>query len=413
VTRTEPGPVTTQIVFDGGLSIIEFTSTASSPTVEYIRGHDYGGGVGGLEYTMRDGVASFNFYDSRGDVTTKTNASGTVTYQTGYEAFGNQTVSTGTVPADRQRASTKEQDPTGLLNEGFRYRDPSTGTFLTRDPLGFKAGPNMYTYVHQNPWTHFDPEGLFIWGEVADLGFAAYDTWSAVTAKNQTERNWAYANLAVDLGGAAIDVGDAGAGGGFAVAMAGRAALKIKQAAEIAKETKQGLQALSAAGHTGEVANQMANDKGTGGGSSDVGGKSQSKVADTKPAQPNTPKTKQTTTTASGTIVPKVQQAKNFDEAREKAFENAGMTDPTHVTFSKTDPKTGTATEFKGSNGAKVGYDAPHADASAELGHDKPHVSWQTAGKRSQGGAGRGNITYEGPQHPSRASTKTEGTIQH
>ena len=36
----------------------------------------------------------------------------------------------------------------------------STGTFLSRAPLGFKAGPNMYTYVRQNPWTHFDPEGL-------------------------------------------------------------------------------------------------------------------------------------------------------------------------------------------------------------------------------------------------------------
>jgi RHS repeat-associated protein len=108
---------------------------------------------------MRDGVASFNFYDSRGDVTTKTNSSGAVTFQTGYEAFGSQTVTSGST-LDRQRASTKEQDPTGLLNEGFRYRDPSTGTFLTRDPLGFKAGLNNYTYVHQNPWTHFDPEGL-------------------------------------------------------------------------------------------------------------------------------------------------------------------------------------------------------------------------------------------------------------
>jgi len=160
VTRTEPGPVTTNVVFDGGTSIEEFTSSAGSPTVEYVRGHDYGGGVGGLEYSVRSGTPSFNFYDSRGDVTTKTDGSGTVTYQTGYEAFGNQTASTGTTPLDRQRASTKEQDPTGLLNEGFRYRDPSTGTFLTRDPLGFKAGPNMYTYVRQNPWTHFDPEGL-------------------------------------------------------------------------------------------------------------------------------------------------------------------------------------------------------------------------------------------------------------
>ena len=96
VTRTEPGPVTTHIVFDGGTSIEEYTSSAGSPTVEYVRGHDYGGGVGGLEYSVRSGTPSFNFYDSRGDVTTKTDSSGAVTYQTGYEAFGNQTVSSGT-----------------------------------------------------------------------------------------------------------------------------------------------------------------------------------------------------------------------------------------------------------------------------------------------------------------------------
>ena len=39
--------------------------------MEYVRGHDYGGGVGGLEYSLRSSVAHFNFYDSRGDVTTQ------------------------------------------------------------------------------------------------------------------------------------------------------------------------------------------------------------------------------------------------------------------------------------------------------------------------------------------------------
>jgi RHS repeat-associated protein len=160
VSRTEPGPVTTYIVFDGGTSIEEYTSSPSSPTVEYVRGFNYGGGVGGLEYSIRSGTPSFNFFDSRGDVVAKTNSGGATTWETAYEAFGNQTASSGTTPADRQRASTKEQDPTGLLNEGFRYRDPSTGTFLTRDPLGFLAGLNNYTYVRQNPWTSFDPEGL-------------------------------------------------------------------------------------------------------------------------------------------------------------------------------------------------------------------------------------------------------------
>jgi RHS repeat-associated protein len=60
----------------------------------------------------------------------------------------------------RHKANTKEEDPTGLLNEGFRYRDIETGSFITRDPTGFVDGPNLYTYVNQNPWTSFDPRGL-------------------------------------------------------------------------------------------------------------------------------------------------------------------------------------------------------------------------------------------------------------
>ena len=35
-----------------------------------------------------------------------------------------------------------------------------TGTFLTRDPIGYWDGPNVYCYVHCNPITHFDAFGL-------------------------------------------------------------------------------------------------------------------------------------------------------------------------------------------------------------------------------------------------------------
>jgi len=159
VTRAEPSAAITKITFMGGVSVEEYTSSASSPVVEYIRGHDYGGGVGGLEYCERSRHPAYNFYNSRGDVVTQTNSAAAVTFEAGYDAFGAILVQTGSTP-DRQKANTKEQDPTGLLNEGFRYRDLETGTFITRDPLGFTDGPNLYTYVHQNPWTHFDPEGL-------------------------------------------------------------------------------------------------------------------------------------------------------------------------------------------------------------------------------------------------------------
>ncbi|EAB5660776.1 type IV secretion protein Rhs [Salmonella enterica subsp. enterica serovar Typhimurium] len=101
-----------------------------------------------------------------------------------------------------------------------------------------------------------------------------------------------------------------------------------------------------------------------------------------------------------------LEHQSNFDAARRTGFENAGMTNPEDVTFSKVDPKTGTVVEFKGPNGAKVAYDAPHADMDVTAGHDKPHVGWQSAGKRGSGGANRGNITYDGPQHPHRSDSK-------
>lgn len=156
VERTEGG-TTTKSVFSGGLSVTEYSGTTA--TVEYIRGSDWGGGVGGLLYSVRSGVPSFKHYNSRGDVISETNTAGSFTWQGTYEAYGTRTQEVGTTQ-DRQKANTKEEDPTGLLNEGFRYRDLESGVFITRDPLGFVDGPNMYAYVVQNPWSKFDPEGL-------------------------------------------------------------------------------------------------------------------------------------------------------------------------------------------------------------------------------------------------------------
>ena len=58
----------------------------------------------------------------------------------------------------------------------------------------------------------------------------------------------------------------------------------------------------------------------------------------------------------------------------------------------------------------KVAYDGPHADGNTPegiaKGHDKNHVGWQEGGKRRDGESKRGNITYDGPDHPSRPSVK-------
>jgi RHS repeat-associated protein len=162
VKRFEAG-VVTRVSFSAGISVWEGeVAAAGEPartTVEYIRAHDRGGGVGSLLYSARPDGVSFAHSNARGDVVARSDGAGVISYQARYEAFGRREAEFGETP-DRQRANTKEEDPTGLLNEGYRYRDLETGTFLSRDPAGFIDGPNLYAYVSQNPWTYFDPEGL-------------------------------------------------------------------------------------------------------------------------------------------------------------------------------------------------------------------------------------------------------------
>jgi RHS repeat-associated protein len=163
---TEPAK-TTAVVFSGGLSLAEYESTTAqatiaSPgqsTVRYVRGPDMGGGVGGLLYSRRAQAVKFNLSNGRGDIVAQSDTSGALTWTASYEAYGKRTKETGE-NLDKQRGNSKDEDPTGLLNEGFRYRDIETGVWLSRDPAGFVDGPNLYAYVKQNPWTSFDPDGL-------------------------------------------------------------------------------------------------------------------------------------------------------------------------------------------------------------------------------------------------------------
>jgi RHS repeat-associated protein len=170
IVLSEPGTAPLAMTYSGGLSVAEYEvidpllgTLGALPTVEYQRGPDMGGGVGGLLYSLRSGTAKYNLSNGRGDVVAQSDASGALTWTASYEAYGKRPVETGS-NVDRQRGNTKEEDPTGLLNEGFRYRDLETGTWLSRDPAGFVDGPNLYAYVRQNPWTFWDPLGLEFYG---------------------------------------------------------------------------------------------------------------------------------------------------------------------------------------------------------------------------------------------------------
>jgi len=169
------GASQSKVVFSGGTSVQERNPTTGAIEVRYARGLDMGGGVGGLVFTADAlGTLTYAHYDHRGDMVTEMRGNTQIYWQGKYEARGQREAETPDPKTTRQTANTKDEEPTGLLNEGQRYRDLETGTFLTRDPAGFVDGPNLYAYVRQNPWSKFDPDGLYEQSvsDYADLGNA-------------------------------------------------------------------------------------------------------------------------------------------------------------------------------------------------------------------------------------------------
>jgi RHS repeat-associated protein len=56
----------------------------------------------------------------------------------------------------------------GLHYNYHRYYDPSTGRYLTPDPIGLAGGINLFAYANLNPINLIDPIGLkVIWGNYA------------------------------------------------------------------------------------------------------------------------------------------------------------------------------------------------------------------------------------------------------
>ncbi len=115
-------------------------------------------GPAGLVLEQVNGSSALWFHhDNLGSTRLVTNSSGTSQATYSFDAYGNLTASTGTITNPIRFAGEYRDPESGYYYLRARYYEPTTGQFLTRDPL---LAMQPYSYVADNPLNSVDPLGL-------------------------------------------------------------------------------------------------------------------------------------------------------------------------------------------------------------------------------------------------------------
>ena len=153
-------------LYDGWNLIAEYDGTTLAKS--YTWGMDLSGtmqgagGVGGLLSVKEGSTSYYPTYDGNGNVSDYLDVTSSHVAHYEYDAFGNIVASGGAKVGDfAHRFSTKPQDvETGLYYYGYRYYDPVTGRWPSRDPLEEKGGLNLYGFLLNDSVNDSDRLGL-------------------------------------------------------------------------------------------------------------------------------------------------------------------------------------------------------------------------------------------------------------
>jgi len=109
---------------------------------------------------LRSGTTSYYEADGSKSITSLSNAAGTLTQAYTFDAFGNQTASSGSLTNPFRFAGRELDSDTNLYFLRARFYDAGAGRFITEDPIAFRGGDvNLYRYVWNRPTSFVDPRG--------------------------------------------------------------------------------------------------------------------------------------------------------------------------------------------------------------------------------------------------------------
>jgi RHS repeat-associated protein len=151
------GSTTTHVGYDllgmGGLPQRTAFYGGASLTMSYF----YGVGSDRPLDVLVGGVSYFYHRDGLDSTTALTDAAGDTVSSYRYDAYGNLQAGSSDAVGNSLQFDAMASDPTsGLVYDRARMYDPTTGRFLTPDPIG-----GGYAYAADNPVNNVDPSGMW------------------------------------------------------------------------------------------------------------------------------------------------------------------------------------------------------------------------------------------------------------
>lgn len=157
--QQDPDGRTTRFLFDPGTgNVLQELDASGATSAQFLHGL-------GLDETLARVQSSQTLTFITDHLETTRNlvdAAGNVANTYDYWAFGEVRQAQETV-ANAVRFTGRELDRfSGLQYTRNRWYSAELGRFISRDPIGFRGGLNLYDYTGNNPATYSDPSGLLI-----------------------------------------------------------------------------------------------------------------------------------------------------------------------------------------------------------------------------------------------------------
>jgi RHS repeat-associated protein len=177
----------TNFLYDGVNPVQELNGT--SPSANLL--------TGGIdERFARTDANGTSYYltDILGSTVALTSTSGALQVGYTYDPYGNMTISGST--ASSYAYTGREFDGLGIDYYRARYYNPRFGRFLSEDPTGLAAGPNLYQYAKGSPTNFRDPSGRFVEGCLLGIGGYEFGQFLRGMSGRKMDGGWNWAGNA-------------------------------------------------------------------------------------------------------------------------------------------------------------------------------------------------------------------------